>query len=77
MLSLVFVESTENHPLYYMISCSQHPLGKDFLLKVKDDIGKWKNEDWVRQYYNVHSLMDFVNDTKDSDGKKQSNLFDF
>lgn len=77
VIPLVFVESTENHPLYYMISCSQHPLGKDFLLKVKEDIEKWKNEDWVRQYYKVHSLMDFVNVTKESDGKTQLSLFDY
>ncbi len=77
VIPLVFVESTANHPLYYMISCSQHPLGKDFLLKVKDDIEKWKNEDWVRQYYKVHSLMDFADDTKESDGKSQSSLFDY
>lgn len=77
VIPLVFVESTENHPLYYMISCSQHTLGNDFLLKIKDDIEKWKNEDWIRQFYKVHSLMDFVKDTENIDGKKQSSLFDY
>ncbi len=65
-----------NLNLYYVISCAQHELGKDFLLKVKEDIEQWKNEDWVRQYYKVHSLMDFVKDTKGSD-RKQSSLFDY
>ncbi len=70
-------ESIANHPLYYVISCSQHDLGNEFLLKVKTDIEQWKNEDWVRQYYKVHSLMDFVEDKKDTEGKKQSSLFDY
>ncbi len=77
VIPLVFVESIENHPLYYVISCAQHELGNEFLLKVKADIEKWKNEDWVRQYYKVHSLMDFVEDKENIDGKKQSRLFDY
>lgn len=74
VIPLVFVESIVNHPLYYVISCAQHELGNEFLLKVKTDIEKWKNEDWVRQYYKVHSLMDFVEDKENIDGKKQSRL---
>ncbi|WAM22415.1 MAG: three-Cys-motif partner protein TcmP (plasmid) [Candidatus Methanoperedens sp.] len=77
VIPLVFVESIANHPLYYIISCSQHDLGNDFLLKVKNDIEQWKNEDWVRQYYKVHSLADFLDDTENIDGKKQSSLFDY
>lgn len=77
VIPLVFVESTANHPLYYVISCAQHELGKDFLLKVKEDIEQWKNEEWVRQYYKVHSLMDFIEETKGSDSKIQSSLFDY
>lgn len=77
VIPLVFVESIDNHPLYYVISCAQHELGNEFLLKVKTDIEQWKNEDWVRQYYKVHSLMDFVKETKNFDGKIQSSLFDY
>jgi three-Cys-motif partner protein len=60
VIPLIFVESINNLPLYHIISCTQHSLGEKFLNTVKNDVKKWQKEDWVRDYYKVHSIHDFI-----------------
>ncbi len=60
VINMIFVESIDNLPLYYIVSCTQHKLGDDFLKKVKKDVIKWQTEGWVRDYYKVHSLFEYT-----------------
>lgn len=60
VIPIIFVESINNRPLYHIISCTQHPLGEKFLKTVKRDIEMWQKKDWIRDYYKVHSLFDFI-----------------
>ena len=69
---MIFVESINNLPLYHIISCTQHPLGEDFLKKVKKDVRRWQKEDWIRDYYKVHSLFEYF-----GVDEKQPTLDDF
>ena len=73
VIPLIFVESINNLPLYNFISCTQHLLGEKFLKTVKKDIRKWQKEDWIRDYYNVHSLFDYIINDKDQPTLKDFN----
>lgn len=72
VINMIFVESIDNLPLYYVVSCTQHKLGEDFLQKVKNDVKKWQKEDWIRDYYKVHSIFKYI-----ATDKKQPTLYDF
>lgn len=72
VMPLILVESIDRNPLYYIVSCTQHYQGDDFFHKVKTDIERWKKEDWVRNYFKVHSLFEY-NESK----TKSPSIFDF